>query len=322
MAMNKSKLPESNIQQRLLRYLLFFLKLALLVALIYAKVRADEWEEPLNDWGRRIFSLTKGDRVKFLNVLNVLFNFSILIIGLNLIAVAGTSLYRKRNKLSKEHINNVILGIQNLYILLSTAIVIITILSFFGIDIKSLFTGLTIVAAAIAIITKDYIANIISGISISFSDEISINDYVKIGEHKGKVTDISISRIALLNDDDDIIFIPNNTVYISDIINYTKKGIRRVSIEFELNLSFLNTIESLEAELRDCLTDYHSNIEDGSFKLKIVDIKKDSLDLKFQYTLKQINRELEREIRRKTVRRVVNHIGKSRPDTGPASAEG
>jgi small-conductance mechanosensitive channel len=279
--------------------------------LVYATVRSDEWEEPLNNMGRRIFSLTKSDRVKFLNVLNILLSFCILILGLHLLAVVGTSVYRRRNNIPKDKPNNVILGIQNLYILLTTAVFIITILSFFGIDIKSLFTGLTIVAAAIAIITKDYIANIISGIAISFSDELSIDDYVKIGEHKGKVTDISISRISLLNDDDDIIFIPNDKVFTSEIINFTKKGIRRVNIEFELALTSLNEkIEDLEVDLVECLKDYSDNIEPGSYKLKIVEILKDSLKLKFQYSLKQINRELEREIRRKTVRRVVNHIGK------------
>ena len=305
------KLSMENNRNKIVKFLLILLQLLLLVGLIYAKVRSDEWETDLNYWGKRIFSLTKSDRVKFLNVVNILFNFSILILGLHIASVAGTSVYRRRNNIPKDRPNNVILGIQNLYILLSTAIFIITILSFFGIDIKSLFTGITIVAAALAIITKDYIANIISGIAISFSDEISIDDYVKIGAHKGKVTDISISRISLLNDDDDIVFIPNNTVFISEIINFTKKGIRRVSIEFELNLDFLNTIEGLEADLIDCLKDYSDSIEPGTYKLKIVDIHKDSLDLKFQYTLKIINRELEREIRRKTVRRVVNHIRRS-----------
>jgi small-conductance mechanosensitive channel len=298
-------------RDKIVKYLLFVLKLLLLIGLVYATVRSDEWEEPLNNMGRRIFSLTKSDRVKFLNVLNILLSFCILILGLHMLAVVGTSVYRRRNNIPKDKPNNVILGIQNLYILLTTAVFIITILSFFGIDIKSLFTGLTIVAAAIAIITKDYIANIISGIAISFSDELSIDDYVKIGEHKGKVTDISISRISLLNDDDDIIFIPNDKVFTSEIINFTKKGIRRVNIEFELALTSLNEkIEDLEADLVECLKDYSDNIEPGSYKLKIVEILKDSLKLKFQYSLKQINRELEREIRRKTVRRVVNHIGK------------
>jgi len=208
-------------QNAIVKYLLFTLKLLLLVALIYAKIRSDEWESQVSALGRQVFSLTKDNGLKFKSFLNILLYFSILIIGLHLLTVMATSIYRRRNAIPKDRPNNVVLGIQNLYILVSTAVVITTVLSFFGIDIRSLFTGLTIVAAAIAIITKDYIANIISGITISFSDEISIGDYVKIAEYKGKVTDISISRIALLNDDDDIVFIPNNTVFVSNIINFT-----------------------------------------------------------------------------------------------------
>lgn len=294
----------------ILKYLLFFLKLALLVGLVYSKIRSSEWEPDLIATCRQIFSLTRDNGLKFRDFVGILLNFSILILGLHLLTVMAISIYRRRNHIPKDKPNNVVLGFQNLYILLSTSVIIITVLSFFGIDIKSLFTGLTIVAAAISIITKDYIVNIISGIAISFSDEISIGDYVKIAEHKGKVMDISISRITLLNDDDEIIYIPNNTAFLSNIINYTKKGIRKVSIEFEVNLAFLDTIEALETDLIECLSDYHESIESGSFKLRIVEIKKDSLALKFQYTLKSINRELEREIRRKTVRRVVNHIGK------------
>ncbi len=284
------------------RFLFITFKYFLLFALIYLKVRSNLWKSdfkmPLNI-----------NSEHFLGFTNILLNFLILLLALNLLKIGAVSLYRRRQKLPPDKPDNVMVGIQNIYILLTSAVVLVTSLSFFGIDIKSLFTGLTIVAAAIAIITKDYVANIISGIAISFSDEISIGDYVKIAEYKGKVMDISISRIALLNDDDDTIYIPNNTVFISNIINYTKKGIRKVSIEFEMNLDFLDTIEGLEKDLVECLSDYHSSIEEGSFALKIVDIKKDSLDLKFQYMLKSINRELERDIRRKTVRRVVNHIG-------------
>ncbi|MCF8246174.1 MAG: mechanosensitive ion channel family protein [Saprospiraceae bacterium] len=285
------------------RFLFIFLKYLALFALIYLKVRSNLWKGdfnlPLNINSEHLLGIT-----------NILLNFLILLLGLNLLKIGAVALYRRRQNLPADRPDNVMVGIENIYILLTTAVVLIAFLSFFGIDIKSLFTGLTIVAAAIAIITKDYIANIISGISISFSDEISIGDYVKIAENKGKVMDISISRIALLNDDDDTIFIPNDTVFTSNIINYTKKGIRKVSIEFEMNLTFLDTIEELENDLIECLCDHHGSIEEGSFELKIVEIKKDSLDLKFQYTLKSINRELERDIRRKTVRRVVNHIGK------------
>ncbi len=290
------------------RVLFILTKIILLTGLVFIKVKEEEWALILKPWGK-IVSLG----YKFSDLTHALLNFFIFALGLNLVLIFMSGIYRRRQRLPRGKMDNVLAGLSNIYILMMTAAVVMTVLSFFGIDPKNLFTGLSIVAAAIAIVTRDYIANIISGIAISFSDEISIGDYVQIGEHKGRVTDITISRIALQNDDDDIIYILHNTVYTGEIINYTKKGIRKVNIEFELNLIYLDTIENLEDDLIDSLEDYHAHIEKDSFRLKIVEIHKDSLLLKFQYTLKHIDRDLEREIRRKTVRRVVNHI---RTDAG------
>ena len=74
-----------------------------------------------------------------------------------------------------------------------------------------------------------------------------INDYVKIGTVKGKIIDINLTKIALLNDDDDVIFLPNNRVFTSDIINYTRREIRKVSVDFEMDLKALHTVEELDA---------------------------------------------------------------------------
>jgi small-conductance mechanosensitive channel len=181
-------------------------------------------------------------------------------------------------------------------------------LGFWGIDFKSLLTSLSIVAAAIAIISKEYVSGIISGIIISFSKEINIDDYVKINEHKGKIIDINLTKISLLNEDDDIIYIPNDKVYMSEIINYTKKEIKKVSIDFELGIKYHTTIEQLERNLADSLRDFHQYIEPDSFNVKIVDVHHEYLSLKFQYKLKEINRDVERLIRKKTIRLIANSI--------------
>lgn len=107
-------------------------------------------------------------------------------------------------------------------------------------------TSLSIVAAAIAIISKEYVSCIISGIIISFSKEINIDDYVRIGDTKGKILDINLTKITVLNEDDDVIYIPNDRAYMADIINYTKKEIKKVSIDFELGMEYHTTIEQLE----------------------------------------------------------------------------
>ena len=220
-------------------------------------------------------------------------------------------LYRRREKIPAGKANNVIIGLNNIYYIILVGAALMTILGFWGIDFKTLFTTLSIVAAAIAIISKDYIAEIISGIIISFSGEVVIDDYIRIGEQKGKIIDINFTKVALLNEDDDVIFIPNAKFFSSEIVNYTRREIKKVSIEFELMIQAIKTIEELEADLIHAISDYEGHIEEGSYNLKIVEIRKDSLSLKFQYVFQEINCELERDIRRKTVRRIVNYVKKN-----------
>jgi len=235
--------------------------------------------------------------------------FLIFALTANLVVSALTWFYRRRKKIKPNRKDNVVQGLENIYYLVLAGGVIITILGFFGIDLQTLFTSLSIVAAAIAIISKDFLSEIISGIIISFTKDVTIDDYVKIGEHRGKIMDINIHKIALLDDNDDLIYIPNNKFFSSEVINFTKRPIKRVSIEFEMDIRFIKTIEELENDLIDVLSDYHEHITPGSFYLRIEEVKKDYLVLKFQYTLQHLNRELQREIRKKTVRRVINYVG-------------
>jgi small-conductance mechanosensitive channel len=237
--------------------------------------------------------------------------FLILLTVVNIVAALLIMVYRLRKNIPYKFTDNVINGINNLYYLIVTFGVIMMILGFWGIDFKSLLTSLSIVAAAIAIISKDYVSGIISGIIISFSKEINIDDYVKIGENKGKILDINLSKTTLLNDDDDIIYLPNEKVYLSEIINYTKKEIKKVSIDFELGIKYHTTIEQLENSLAESLKDFHQYIEPNSFNIKIVEVYHEYLSLKFQYKLTEVNREIESLIRKKTIRLIANSIKES-----------
>lgn len=240
------------------------------------------------------------------------FNFLILFVGINIFTALLIMIYRLRKKLAYKYTDNVIIGINNIYYLIVTFGVITMLFGFWGIDMGRLLTSLSIVAAALAIISKEFVASIISGIIISFSNEINIDDYVKIGPNKGKILDINLTKIILLNEDDDIIFIPNDKVYMSDIINYTRKDIKKVSIDFELDLKYLTSIQSLEHTLKDNIKEFSHLIEPNTISLKIVDIHKDYLLFKFQFKLKEVNRELEKIIRKKTVRIIVEIINQTK----------
>ncbi|MDQ3017229.1 MAG: mechanosensitive ion channel family protein [Bacteroidota bacterium] len=242
----------------------------------------------------------------------VVLRFAIFLFGIGILVRLLAMIYRHRKHLPYNRKDNVTLGLSNISIMVITVYAFISAFQLIGLSPEKIFTSLSIVAAAFAILSKDFFADIISGIVISFSKEITIDDYVKIGEYRGKIIDINIAKIALLNEDDDILFMPNSTVFTSDIINYTKKQIKKTSIDFEIPTSSVSSIEELEEQLMISLSEYHHLIEPNSYSIRVVQIRKDFLVLKFQYSLIQFSRDMERNIKRKATRYIVRNITQSR----------
>lgn len=243
------------------------------------------------------------------NAVDTLVNFVIFVVGAKLV-LQLVEYYFSRGQYAAD---NVKLGLRNIYYIFLALACIMLALGLAGIDYKTLFTSLSIVAAAIAIVTKEFIAEILSGITLSFSKRLVINDYVKIGDMKGKILDMGLHQITFLNDDDDIIFIPNTKVYNSEIINYTQSDQRRISIDFQMVISHVDNFEQLESELREVLNEFESQIEPGSFILKIQDLTKDIVDLKLLFTTVSSLPDEIRDLRRKTTRRLLNYIKSKTP---------
>jgi len=237
--------------------------------------------------------------------IDVILRFLIFLFGASLLVRLLAMVYRGRKHLPYHKKDNVTIGLSNLFMLVIAVYAIISIFGLFGVSVTTMFTTLSIVAAALAILSKDFFQDIISGVVISFSREISIDDYVKIGDHKGKIIDINITKTALLNEDDDIIFLPNSTVFTSDVINYTKKHIKKTTIEFEVPTGAFPSVDRLEEQLREAMGELQEQIEPNSYSLRVVNIRKDHITYKFQYSLVHFNRDQERQVKRQAVRQLI-----------------
>ncbi|HRX30239.1 MAG TPA: mechanosensitive ion channel, partial [Saprospiraceae bacterium] len=219
-------------------------------------------------------------------VLVSIFSLAIVLLFFRVVLSIFKIIYKIKYKSSYNPTkDNVIVGLNNLFTVLSVIAVFITFFGMLGIDIKTLFTSLSIVAAAIAIITKDLISEVIIGVINSFSTKIELDDYVKIGDQKGKLVDIGLQKITLLNDDDDLVYIPNTKFYNVELINYTKRDFRRMSVDFEIAIQYVDDLNELEHEIVSGLSEFQDFIEPNSYAIKIVECTKDHLSLKFQYTL-------------------------------------
>ncbi len=142
-----------------MKRIILFAGVLVLALLIYTRLHYHQWLASLD--------ISHG-------MADLVLGFLIFILSANLVVVFLSWLYRRSKGLKQGEADNIILALQNIYYLLVAGGIITTVIGFFGIDPKTLFTSLSIVAAAIAIISKEYISEIISGIIFSFVYPIAI----------------------------------------------------------------------------------------------------------------------------------------------------
>ena len=205
--------------------------------------------------------------------------------------------------------DNFLYGIGHIKKVLFALYAGLLLLAILNISLEKALTTLSLLAAAIVLIAKDYISNFINGMYMTFARVVNIGDEVSIGAHKGKIQDITLSSVHLLNEDDDLIYIPNSVVFSSDIVNYTRREIKKTSLDFEINTLAVKDVVEFENEIIEGMKEFHSNIKLGSYNLKVVSISGEFIKFKFQFlVIEGTDKELERLIKRRTIRHIVKLV--------------
>jgi small-conductance mechanosensitive channel len=218
--------------------------------------------------------------------------------------------YRPQGGVKKDNFTT---GLSQIARLVYGLIFGVLVLSLFSISMKEAITTLSLLAAALVLITKDYISNLMNGMYMTFARIVNIGDTVKIADTKGKIIDITLSNVHLLNDDDDIVYIPNNNVFASQIINYTRRELKKSNIDFELDISQIDQLEKIEKEIIFALNDLHDLIQSGSMVLKVNSIKHEYCSFKFQYILNDtLNKEHDNKVKRQVIAFVMRYSLQSR----------
>lgn len=222
------------------------------------------------------------------------------------------ALYRRRRLKFAQP--NFVIGINQIASIITFLIALIAASILLEVNLGQVFTSLSIVAAAIAIVFKDYISNFINGLIIMFTDEFTLEDDVEVGKHRGRIADITLIHVQLITEDEELVFVPNNMMMNSEVVNYTRRAVNRYGFEFTMGFSYLNQIRELEVFLDKSLQDFADWIEPNSLNLKTMEIQKDSARLKYQYTLKEPDKEKEKRIRRRIARRIIEFVSGTNPD--------
>ncbi|MCC5936763.1 MAG: mechanosensitive ion channel [Lunatimonas sp.] len=238
---------------------------------------------------------------RFLNALEVVVAGN-LIISLGRIILIRFYLRKKRR--TGLH-GNFVLGINRIVSILNVIIVLLSIMVLFDIQPLEFLSSITIVAAAIALLSKDYITNMINGLIIMFSDQLTLGDHIKMGEFKGKIQDITLLNVIIANEDDDLVMIPNSLILSSNVINHSRQNVKKISLEFEMKLSERLNLDVLENALLGHFKPQDKHFSKNSFILKAMSIQKDAVKIKVQLQLVGGDRAVEKKIKRMLNQKII-----------------
>jgi len=181
----------------------------------------------------RIVSISGGFQDLYLEfarwVPNIIIAIVALVISIFVAKMIRNMARRAMAKTSTEgHID--ILVAQLAYIG-ALALGIIMSLGILPINLSALFTGLGLAGFAVGFAMKDILGNFLAGIILLIQRPFTIDDYIKIGDVEGTVTNIRVRDTQLTTNDGRLIYVPNNTMSTSNIINLTALPLRRVDVD-------------------------------------------------------------------------------------------
>ncbi|NNC69733.1 MAG: mechanosensitive ion channel family protein [Flavobacteriaceae bacterium] len=125
-----------------------------------------------------------------------------------------------------------------------------------GKSLTGLLTGAGISGIVIGLALQGTLSNTISGIVLSFRNNIRLGHWIETTGYSGEVMDIALNYVVLKEADNNMVIIPNKTVMENPFKNYSLTSKMRVTIEcgvgYESDLTQVQQItEKVVSELYD-----------------------------------------------------------------------
>jgi len=114
-------------------------------------------------------------------------------------------------------LGNIIITTGNIVIY---AVILLMILSLFGIDIRPVLAGAGVIGLAIGFGAQSLVKDFVSGLFILVENQYGIGDTVKIGSFEGKVIRITMRSTVLRNDEGKTYYISNGLI--KDVTNMSQ----------------------------------------------------------------------------------------------------
>ncbi|WP_424008838.1 mechanosensitive ion channel family protein [Haloferax denitrificans] len=139
---------------------------------------------------------------------------------------------RSRDRVTSAHQRRVIfyVGQIALYIL-----AVFGTFSLWGFQLSNLLLGAGVLGIILGLAFQSTLASILAGFVLMLSRPFDVGHWVRIGEHEGFITEITVNHVRLRNLDGEHVILPNEAVGNRTIINRSVEGKLRQRVEIGID---------------------------------------------------------------------------------------
>lgn len=121
-----------------------------------------------------------------------------------------------------------------------------------GLRVGGVLAGLGIIGVALGFAAQDVLANLIAGFTILWDQPLHVGDWVRIGEHEGRVRQITLRSTRIETRDDGILVLPNREVTSGRVYNFSLRNLTRIRVP--VDVAYDVDVELARRLMLDCLT--------------------------------------------------------------------
>ncbi|WP_169975713.1 MULTISPECIES: mechanosensitive ion channel family protein [unclassified Campylobacter] len=182
--------------------------------------------------------------IKFVNYFSIVFIISFTWLILSILDSYGMVFISEITKKSggRKEVINLIIKIVYFIIIV---IAFLLILSRLGFNVSAIIASLGIGGLAIALATKDILANFFASIMMLFDNSFSQGDNIVCGDIEGVVVEIGLRKTTVRTADNALIFVPNSKLASDPIRNWTRRRLGRL-IKLTVALEYRATGEQVK----------------------------------------------------------------------------
>ena len=228
---------------------------------------AEKWITKGKDW---VIEEGPGVALKAVVFLLILFVFRIL-------SRTAGRIVGKAMKASKLKVSDLM---STFFVNVTTKVIsivgLIIALAYIGIPMGPLLAGIGVLGFVVGFALQDTLGNFASGIMILLYRPYDIGDVIDAGGTKGKVEAMSLVSTTLITPDNQVVIVPNNSVWGQTITNITARDTRRVDLTF--GCGYGDDLDKCEAMITKVVTAHPKVLAEPAPTIKISNLGDSSVD--------------------------------------------